>query len=118
MAKKESEKSKATRCARVTVNVSLIVAFIFFILIPVMQSYSASSHFIMNPSAWNLVKGFTDFFIVGFAFIYLMTSLIVLFRFYFKRRLCRMDNCSFYIFTIGIFALSMVGNKYINEKSD
>ena len=115
MAKKESEKSKALRCCRLTFNVSLMLAFIFFILIPVLQSYAASWNYTMNPSSWTLLQAFTDFFIIGFAIIYFVASLTILIRFYWKRRLCRMDNCSFYIFTLGVFALSLIGSQYIDK---
>ena len=115
MAKKESEKSKAQRCCRLVFNVGLLLAFIFFILIPVMQSYAASWNYVMKPSSWSLLKAFTDFFIICFSLIYFIASLTILFRFYAKRRLCRMDNCSFYLFTVGVFALSLIGNKYINK---
>ena len=53
--------------------------------------------------------------IAVFALLYLISSIIILFRYYQKRRLCRVDNCSFYIFSLGFFILSLFGIKYTQK---
>ena len=101
---------------RVCFNIGLLLCFIFFIIIPVLHSYATSLNFMMQPAKWGLLLGFLDFCIASFAILYLCASLTIFVRYYQKRRLCRMDNCSFYIFTAGIFILGLVGHNYI-EKS-
>ena len=72
----------------------------------------------MPPSSWKLLLGFTDFFAAGFGLIYLLSSITVFVRFCHKRRLCRMDNCAFYIFTVGIFILSGLGIEYTQKAAE
>ena len=69
----------------------------------------------MQPAKWTLIQGFCDFFIASFAILYLIASLTIFVRYYRKNRLCRLDNCSFYIFTAGVFALGLVGKNYIEQ---
>mmetsp|Transcript_21150 Transcript_21150/g.26070 ORF Transcript_21150/g.26070 Transcript_21150/m.26070 type:complete len:211 (+) Transcript_21150:37-669(+) len=113
-----SELSKAQRCCRVTFNVGLIVAFLFFILIPAMNSYASSWSYAMPPTRWKMLLGFTDLFVAGFGIIYMITAIIVFLRFCHKRRICRMDNCAFYIFTVGVFVLSGIGIEYIERAQE
>ena len=72
----------------------------------------------MEPEFWSLLMGFCDFLIAAFAILYLIASIIILFRYYQKRRLCRVDNCSFYIFSLGFFVLSLLGLKYTNKSQE
>lgn len=72
----------------------------------------------MKVHSWDLVQGFGQFFLVIFAFFYFGASLTILCRFYSTRRLCRVDNCSFYITSIGIFTLAMVGISYIDKANE
>ena len=97
------------KCQRICFNIGLLLSFIFFIIIPILHSYATSYNYLMQPAKWALIQGFCDFFIASFAILYLFASLTIFVRYYQKRRLCRMDNCSFYIFTAGIFALGLVG---------
>ena len=112
MGRNNSELSKAGRCFRVVYNLGLLIAFIFFIMIPVLNSWASTWSYAMPPSSWKLLLGFTDVFVAGFALIYLLASITVFVRFCHNRRLCRMDNCQFYIFTVGLFVLSGMGVEY------
>ena len=107
-----SQLSKADRCCRVTFNIGLLAAFIFFMLIPALNSYASTWNYAMPPATWKLVMGFTDFFAAGFGIIYLIGAITVMVRFCHKRRLCRMDNCAFYIFTVGVFILAGIGVEF------
>jgi len=111
--KVEKELSKADRCCRLALNISMLCAFIFFLMAPVLHTYSSSKYFALPPSTWKLISYFTDFFIAVFAAIFVAASITILTRFYVTRRLCRVDNCSYYIFTVGIFVLSLIGLEYI-----
>lgn len=95
----------------------MVAALVFFVMIPVLHMYAANLNFAMPPSSWKLLSYFSDFFLGAFAIIYLIASITICGRFYVKRRLCRMDNCTFYIFTVGIFILSLLGLDYIHEAS-
>ena len=114
---KEQKKAESSchKCQRICFNVALLMSFIFFIIIPILHSYTSSFNFLMQPAKWALIQGFVDFFIASFAILYFIASLTIFVRFYRKNRLCRLDNCSFYIFTAGIFALGLVGKNYIEE---
>ena len=112
MGRSNSQLTKAQRCFRVIFNLGLLFAFLFFILIPALNSWASAWNYAMPPSSWKLLLGFTDFFAAGFGLIYLLSSITVFVRFCHKRRLCRMDNCAFYIFTVGIFILSGLGIEY------
>ena len=104
-----------TRCSRICFNTALLTSFVFFLMIIVLHAYARNYSFFVKPHSWNLVTGFADFFISAFALMYFAAGLTILYRFYKKQRLCRTDNCSFYIFSVGILVLSLVGRNYINE---
>jgi len=53
-----------------------------------------------------------------FVIFYSGVSLAIFCRFHQKRRLCRTDNCSFYISTAGVFVLAMVGISYIEKANE
>lgn len=82
-------------------------------MIPVIHSYASSFNFLMQPAKWSLIMGFCDFFVASFAILYLFCSLSILVRYSKYRRLCRLDNCSFYIFTLGVHVLAYIGYGYI-----
>ena len=115
MAKEKKAESACQKCRRVCFNIALLLSFIFFITIPILHSYASSFNFLMQPAKWALILGFCDFFIASFSILYLCASLTIFVRFYQSNRLCRMDNCSFYIFTVGVFALGIVGQNYIEQ---
>ena len=119
MAKEKKEKENGqgccAKCSRVCFNITLLISFIFFMLIVLMYSQARNWHFAMQPDRWSLLEGLCEFFIVAFGILYFWASMTIFVRFYQKRRLCRMDNCSFYIFTVGILALSLLGLKYVNQ---
>ena len=106
------------KCQRISFNITLTVCFCFYIVIPGVHSYANSWNFVMEPEFWTLLMGFCDFLIAAFAILYFIASIIILFRYYQKRRLCRVDNCSFYIFSLGFFVLSLLGLKYTQKSLD
>jgi len=114
MGDKKSE-GLCAKCSRLCFNMTLLIAFIFFIMIPVLHSYTSGWNFLVTPGSWDLVKGFCNFFAVMFTILYLTAGLVILKRWYQSRRLCRLDNCSFYILTLGIFVLGLVGQDYIEK---
>jgi len=111
--KKVKAEGACSKCQRVCFNISLLLSFIFFIIIPMIHSYALSFNFLMQPAKWALLMGFSDFFICSFAILYLFSSLTIFIRFYKNRRLCRLDNCSFYIFTVGVHVLAYLGKSYV-----
>jgi hypothetical protein len=112
---RKKEEGMCTKCMRLSFNIGLLTGFLTFMGLPILHSYIATWNFLIQPSQWSLLKGVGNCFIGLFAVLYLSASLIILWRFYQKRRLCRMDNCSFYIFTVGILVLATVGQDYIHK---
>lgn len=83
-------------------------------MIIVLHSYSSKWNYLVNPGSWDILQGFSNFFTAMFAIFYLAASLVILRRYCTTKRLCRLDNCSFYILTTGIFVLGLVGRDYVH----
>ena len=93
---------------------TLIAAFICFIIVIVLHSYASEWNFFLNPGTWEILAGFSNFFAAMFAIFYLAASLVILRRYCTTKRLCRLDNCSFYLLTTGIFVLGLMGRDYVD----
>ena len=61
------------------------------------------------------MRGFAEFFIATFSMLYILSCCIVATNFYMKRRLCKLQNCTFYIFSLGILIMGIMGLRYTDE---
>lgn len=114
MCREKNSEGIYSRCTRICFNATLVFAFIFFVMIIVLHSYTSNWNYLLNKGTQEIVEGFSNFFIVMFAIFYFVVSLVILRRYCSTKRLCRLDNCSFYILTTGIFVLGIVGRDYVN----
>lgn len=118
MGSTEKSEGICTKCSRLCFNTTLLFAFLFFVMIIVLHSYASEWNYLVNPGSWDILQGFSNFFAAMFAIFYLAASLVILRRYCTTKRLCRLDNCSFYILTTGIFVLGLVGRDFVNRAYD
>ena len=112
---KEAQKAQSCcqKFVRITYMVMLVLAFVTFICIPGLHSYASSTHYIMSPHSWKMLKAATESLVSIFCIFYFAVAVVVFCKFCQSRRLCRMDNCAFYIFTIGLLTMSLLGYDYV-----
>ena len=110
-----TSESCCQRCCRYCFNLTIFITLLFFSAIIGLHSYTSGYSFLLKPSMWSLLEGFSYACIILFAVMYGTAGLVICKRWYQTRRLCRLDNCMFYFLSVVVFVLSLVGKFYIDR---